>query len=73
MHNFSVEADGHLARFPGAEDRYRAVTTKMAQYVNREGDLSGNPNASVARSQLGVAATQVSLATDQLHNTAQSL
>jgi hypothetical protein len=40
----------------------------MAQYVDRERQLAGNPNASVARSQLVVAANQTSLLTDQIHN-----
>lgn len=73
MQRFGSEADVHLARFPGAEKRYQAITTRISQYVARERDLAGNPNASVARSQLSVAATQTSFLTDQMHYQTQSL
>jgi len=73
MSRFESEADVHLARFPGAEQRYEAITAKMASYVSREHALAGNPNASVARGQLSVAASQASIATDQMHYQAQSL
>jgi len=68
MGQFDSEADVHLGRFPNAEKTYEGITAKMAQYVDRERQLAGNPNASVARSQLVVAANQASLLTDQLHN-----
>lgn len=73
MQNFTSEADVHLGSFPGAEDRYRAITAKMTEYVNRERQLSGDPSAGVARGQLDLAANQASIDTDQLHNSAQSL
>ena len=73
MQHFDSEADVHLARFPGAEKSYQAITTRISQYVARERELSGNPNASVARSQLSVAATQTSLLTDQMYYQTQSL
>lgn len=73
MGHFDSAADVHLARFPGAEKGYEAVTAKVAAYVMRERELAGNPNASVARGQLSVAATQASFATDQMHDQGQSL
>ena len=73
MQRFDSEADLHLSRFPGVEKGYQAITAKMNEYVERERRLAGNPNAAVARSQLSVAATQASLATDQLHYQGQSL
>lgn len=73
MGRFDSEADVHLARFPAVEQRYEAITAKMAGDVGRESDLAGNPNASVARGQLCVAVTQGPIATDQLHLQGQSL
>jgi hypothetical protein len=73
MRELDAQADVHLGRFPGAEDSYRAITVKMAGFLNQERRLAGNPNAGVARSQLVVTMTQVSLAMDQLHNAAESL
>lgn len=68
MRQFDAEADVHLGRFPNAEKTYQGITAKMAQYVDRERQLAGNQNASVARSQLVVAVNQASLMTDQVHN-----
>jgi chromosome segregation ATPase len=73
MRELDTQADVHLSRFPGAEDRCRAITAKMTEYLNQERRLGGNPNAGVTRSQLVVAMTQVSLAMDPLHNAAESL
>ena len=73
MQELNAEADVHLGRFPGAEDRYRAITAKMTEYLNQERRLAGDPNTGVARSQLVVTMTQGSIAMDQLHNAADSL
>lgn len=73
MQQFDLAADVHLNRFPGAEKGYQAITAKVAQDVFREHELVGNPNASVTRSQLSVAATQASFLTDQMHYQTQSL
>jgi len=73
MDRFDTEADLHLSRFPGVEKGYKAITAKINDDVEKERHLSGNPNASVARSQLSVAATQESLTTDQVHYQGQSL
>lgn len=73
MQEFASEADSHLSRFPGAEDRYHAITVKMTEYVNRERQLAGNRNETVTRGQLAVAVNQESIGTDQLHNSVQSL
>jgi hypothetical protein len=73
MTEFDSDADVHLGRFSGAEKTYEAITAKVSDCVARERQLSGNPNPSVARSQLSVAATQASLMTDQVHFQAQSL
>lgn len=73
MRQLDSEADVHLDRFPGAEDRYRAITSKMGEYLDKERQLARRPDAGVARSQIVVAMNQASIATDQLHNSATSL
>ena len=73
VQKFDSEADVHLGRFPGAEERYRTITEKMTEYVAHERHLAANQTAAVARGQLSVAATQASIATDQLHNSVQQL
>lgn len=73
MRQFASEADSHLSKFPGAEDRYHAITVKMTEYVNRERQLGGDRNEAVTRAQLAVAVNQASIGTDQLHNAVQSL
>lgn len=73
MQTFDTEADVHLARFPGAEKTYQEITAKMAQCVETERQLAGNPNASLTRSRLALDASQASLLTDQVHNQVLSL
>ena len=73
MQQFDRQADVHLSRFPGVEKQYQAITAKVRDSVEKERRLAGNPNASVARSQLSIAATQVSYETEQLHYEGQSL
>jgi hypothetical protein len=73
MTRFDLEADIHLARFPGAEKSYTTITGRIEAYVARERQLAGNPNTSVMRGQLSVAATQASLLTEQMHNQGVSL
>ena len=73
MRELDSEVDVHLGRFPGAEDRYRAITAKMSEYLNNERQLAGRANAAVARGQIVVAMNQASIATEQLHNSAVSL
>jgi hypothetical protein len=72
MERFTTDADTRLAELSRAENRYRAITAKMSAYVDRESQLAGNTNTSVARAQLVVAANQASIATSQLHISAQS-
>jgi hypothetical protein len=73
MERFDSEEDVHLGRFPGAEKSYEEITAKVAGYVARERQLAGNPNASVTRGQLSVAANQASIQTEQMHNQTESL
>jgi hypothetical protein len=73
MARFDSEADVHLGRFPDAEKGYEAITAKVGAYVARERQLAGNPNASVTRGQLSVAANQASNQTEQMHNQGESL
>jgi hypothetical protein len=73
MQQFDQRADVHLTRFPGVEKQYQAITTKVRDSVEKERRLAGNPNASVTRSQLSIAATQASYETEQLHYQGQSL
>jgi hypothetical protein len=49
------------------------MTARVNDYVEHERRLAGNPNASVTRSQLSVAANQASLGIDQAHYQVQSL
>jgi hypothetical protein len=73
MRQFDQQADVHLSRFPGVEKQYEAITAKVRDSVEKERRLAGNPNASVTRSQLSIAATQASYETEQLHYQGQSL
>lgn len=73
MQQFDQEADVHLTRFPGVEKEYQTITAKVRDSVEKERRLAGNPNASVTRSQLSIAATQESYETEQLHYQGQSL
>jgi hypothetical protein len=73
MAQFESEADVHLGRFPGAEKAYEGITARVGEYVARERQLAGNPNAAVARGQLSVAANQASIQTDQMHYQGESL
>lgn len=68
MGQFDAQADVHLGRFPGAEKAFGAITTRIEQYVSRERQLAGNPNAGVTRGQISVAASQAEIQTDQMHN-----
>ena len=72
MQRFDSQADVHLGRFPGAEKQYHAFTEKMSGYVERERQMRGD-NASNTRYQLSNAATQVSDATDRMHDQGESL
>ncbi len=73
MQRFDSEADVHLERFPNAERAYHTITGKIREYVTREEQLVGNPNASNFRVELVNAATQESFATEQMHFQTQSL
>jgi hypothetical protein len=73
MQQFDSQADVHLGRFPGAEKAYEGITERVGEYVARERQLAGNPNAAVARGQLSVAANQASIQTDQMHYQGESL
>jgi len=53
--------------FRAAEERYRAITLKLQDYLNREQRLANNPNAAVVRSQISVAINQGTIATEQAH------
>jgi len=73
MEQFDSAADIHLGRFPGAEERYRAITARVAQYVNRDRQFAGNPNASAMRGQLYIAAIRSSQTSFPLHDQQLSL
>jgi hypothetical protein len=73
MQQFDQQADVYLTRFPGVEKQYQSITAKVRDSVEKERHLAGNPNASVTRSQLSIAATQESYETEQLHYQGQSL
>jgi hypothetical protein len=73
MQRFDLEADAHLQKFPNAEKRYQDITAKMTEYVERERQLAGNPNAATARGQIAVVVNQGALQTEQLHIQQQTL
>jgi hypothetical protein len=73
MQRFNIEADEKIGKFPAAEQRFQAITRKMAEYLERELRMADNSNASAARGQLSVAISQGSVATEQLHNEVASL
>jgi hypothetical protein len=68
MVQFDTQADVHLGQFPGAEKGFEAITARIEQYVSRERQLAGNPNAGATRGQLSVAASQAEIQTEQGHN-----
>ncbi|SPE22764.1 hypothetical protein SBA5_360002 [Candidatus Sulfotelmatomonas gaucii] len=73
MARFDSEADSNLDKFPNVEKSYEGITAKMQEYVERERQLTGNPNASAMRGQLSVAVSQGPLRTEEIHNPAVSL
>ena len=72
MELFIKEAETPLARFAAAEERLHAITVRMTEYVNRDRQLAGNPNAAPARAQIGVATNQALTDTDEFNNAIQS-
>lgn len=73
MTRFDSETDGYVKKFPAAEQRYRAITSKMRGYLARERALLSNPDAFVARSQIRVDILNGPLTTDQVHNDVSSV
>ena len=73
MQKFDVNAEVHLGRFHGVESEYEEITAKIVSYVNRERQLAGKDNASIARGQLSINANKVSYQTDQIHDQVEAL
>lgn len=73
MAQFDSDADVHLGRFPGAEKAYEGITAQVGAYIARVRQLTGNPNAAVARGQLSVAANQASIQSEQMHDHGEAL
>jgi hypothetical protein len=73
MERFESNADVHLGRFPGAEKGYEGLTARMAEYVAKERQLAGNPDAGYTRGQLSYAVNQVSGQTEQMHYQGETL
>jgi hypothetical protein len=73
VNKFESDVDVHLARFPGVETRYRAISAKIVDYADRARQLPDAPNSSATRGQLSVAANQAAISADQLHNSVLSL
>ena len=69
IQRFDGVADAFLDKLPPIEDRYRAITARMNQYLARKEQLAGisNPSVGVIRSQISVALSQASIATDQIY------
>jgi hypothetical protein len=68
----SAGADAQLGKFPPIEQRYRAITQSMSVALARQQSIYGDGQASVARSQVGVAINQASIEAEQLHISLQS-
>lgn len=73
MEHFNAAADVRLDKLPAAEQRYQAITFKMREYLNRERQLVGNPNASVARGEISVAISEGAVTADEVHTEVQSV
>jgi len=68
MQRIDSASDVILGRFSAIEQKYRAITSKVSSYVEKERRLSGNPNEAVDRATLDVNAYQAAIDTTQLHN-----
>lgn len=64
---YSTTAEAQLEKFPPVEQRYRAITELMNAALARQRTIYGSGQASVARSQIGVAINQTAIETVQLH------
>lgn len=71
MERFDTAASVVVAKVPGVEQHYQAITAQMNKYLEQERSLSGNPNAAVARGQIDITINQGTIATEQLHNNVQ--
>jgi len=71
MLTYSTAADAQLAKFPPIEQRYRTITELMNAALVRQQSIYGSGQASVARSQVGIAITQAGIEAEQLHNSVQ--
>ena len=63
----SASADAQLDKFPPIEQRYRTITQLMRAALVRQQSIYGDGQASVARSQIGVAINQAGVEAEQLH------
>jgi uncharacterized protein (DUF2147 family) len=63
----SASADAQLDKFPPIELRYRTITQLMSGALVRQQLIYGGGQASVARSQVGVAINQAGVEAEQLH------
>jgi hypothetical protein len=69
IQKFDGVAEAFLDKLPPIEDRYRAITARMNQYLARKEQLAGisDPRVGVFRSQISVALSQASIATNQIY------
>ncbi len=73
MGHFGDAVDAATPKLTAASKRYRDITSKMGEYLDRERALAGNRNAGLARSQLVVTMNQGPIATNQLHIDVQQI
>lgn len=64
-----------LRKLPAIEDRYRAITARMADYLNRKRQLAGYTDYrfTAARNQISVKLSQGPIATNQVYFRAQTI
>lgn len=69
IHKFDGAADAFLQKVPPIEDRYRYITARMKQYLIRKQQLAriSDPRVAVIRSQISVALSEASIATNQIY------
>jgi hypothetical protein len=73
MQKFEASGSASLQKFPSVAARYRAITAKMQNYLQRDRTLAGISNATYARGQISYAVSNGIYATSQVHFEVKSL
>ena len=73
MQKFETAGTATLLKFPTISAKYRTITEKIDNYLQRDRKLAGNSSASYSRSQISYAMENGIYATNQVHFAVQSL